>query len=498
MASDPRSSIRPALYEGAFWLLLGSGGQKLLGLLSGAVLARLLYPRDFGVFALSALAYELAGLFSSFGITQYVVSSREEPPSLEAAHRLNLGFATIVAVLLAAGASLFAAFFDEPELRRLVPVLALALPIGAWGAVQGALLERHLRLAAVARRRLVVNLGTVLVTIVLAFLGLGVWALVLPVPLRALAVSALNRRLEPWRPRFRGPAEGAPRVLRYGAHIVGARAATYLSDQMDNAAVGRFLGSASLGLYDFAYQAAMMPLRWAGDLAQRLAFPAIAHEARRRAVPAPAGPGAAATPTAFLQATRWTAYVTGPLVAGLAIVAPDWVAVVYGERWTPAVPLIRVLAPAALVLLLARPAVQWMQASGHEAWPARVRWATIPLFALGLALAVPRGLPAVAQAMAAVLVVQGLAMILAASARGATPLAAWGSAAGRGLLPAAGMLAGLLAASMAFGDRGTPLERLAVAIPLGAGLQLAASFLTSRDQLREILGLVRHGMRRAR
>ncbi len=80
----------------------------------------------------------------------------------------------------------------------------------------------------------------------------------------------------------------------------------------------------------------------------------------------------------FLTACGWLAFTAAPVVTGLVIVAPDWVRVLYGPKWVETIPLIRMLAPAAFAMLLARPVTAWLQANGHEAWPARVQIATLP------------------------------------------------------------------------------------------------------------------------
>ncbi len=485
MRSPDSSPLRPALYEGAFWLVLGSGGQKLLGLLSGIALARLLSPDQFGVFAMAALAYELAVIFDGMGTAQYVVADRSEAPRLDAAHRINLLVAAGLALVLAALAFPVARFFGEPMLGKLIPVLAAALPLGAWGAVNGALLERELRLGALARRRLMVNSGAVVLMVALAAAGFGVWALIVPVPLRSAANSLVNRRLHPWRPSRGGT--GAGEVIAYGRHILGARLAHYVFSQMDNLAVGRFLGTASLGVYDFAYQAAMMPLRFAGDLATRLSFPALAAAARGRPD--------ARDPEAFLRASRWMAYAAGPLVAGLVVVAGDWVHLLYGERWAATIPLIRVLAPMALPLLLARPVTAWLQASGFEAWPARIQLAGLPLVALGLWIGVPRGILAVAAAMAVVLALESAATIGAALRAGAAPARAWLGAVWSGLLPSVIMVAGLWPASLWARGLEPVALRLALLIPSAVALFAAASALTARDHLVELRDLTRHALR---
>jgi len=492
MNTTPAPGLRPALYEGAFWLLLGSGGQKLLGLAAGIALARLLRPQDFGVFAFAALAYELASLFDGVGTAQYVVAARDADTHLDVAHRINFAVAVALALVLGALSPVAAAFFHEPRLVLLIPVLALAIPLGALGAVQGALLEREMRLGAVARRRMVVNIGTVILTVGFAAAGLGVWALILPVPLRSAGDAWMNLRLHRWRPRWRGRTPGGRAVLDYGRHVLGSKLARYLTHQLDNGVVGRVLGAGALGIYDFAYGAAMMPQRLAGDFAGELAFPAFATQARRRATAPEAPPDTGP----FVVTTRWTAFLAGPVVLGLVVVASDWVRVLYGPKWLATIPLIRILAPAGFAVLMTRPVISWLLANGREAWPARVRFASLPAIGLALWLAVPHGITWVALGMGAVLVLQSAVMIASALRARAAEAPAYAHAVWSGLLPSLMMVLVLAPAMWLLRDAGTPILRLVMFIPGGTVLFVAFSAWLARPQLREILDLLKHGLRR--
>ncbi len=493
MSTTPSPGLRTALYEGAFWLLLGSGGQKLLGLGAGIALARLLRPHDFGVFAFAALAYELVSLFDGVGTAQYVVAARDADTHLDVAHRINFTMAVALALALGALSPVAAAFFHEPKLVLLIPVLALAIPLGALGAVQGALLEREMRLGAVARRRMVVNLGSVILTVAFAVAGLGVWALVLPVPFRSAGDAWMNLRLHRWRPRWRGRTPGGRAVLNYGRHVLGSKLARYLTHQIDNAAVGRALGASTLGIYDFAYQAAMMPPRVAGDFAGELAFPAFANQARDRSGSPDPRP---LDPRFFVTTTRWMAFMAGPLVLGLVVVASDWVRALYGPKWLDTIPLIRILAPAGFAVLMARPVIAWMMANGHEAWPARIRFASLPLIGIALWLTVPHGITWVALGMGGMLVLQSAAMIAVALRARASEASAYGHAVWSGLLPSLMMVLVLAPVVWLAGDAGTPFLRLAIFVPGGVALFVAFSAWLARPQLREILALLKHGLHR--
>jgi O-antigen/teichoic acid export membrane protein len=200
--------------------------------------------------------------------------------------------------------------------------------------------------------------------------------------------------------------------------------------------------------------------------------------------------------TGFLTACGWIAFTAAPVVTGLVIVAPDWVRVLYGPKWVETIPLIRMLAPAAFAMLLARPVTAWLQAGGHEAWPARVQIATLPLFAAALVVTVPRGIRAVAAGMAAVLILQSALLVAAALRAGAARWTSWLRALWSGLLPSLIMAAVLWPAAGWFGHAHVAV-RLGALVGIGVAVFVGASALFARERWRELVALLRQGRRRS-
>jgi O-antigen/teichoic acid export membrane protein len=98
--------------------------------------------------------------------------------------------------------------------------------------------------------------------------------------------------------------------------------------------IGRFLGPAALGVYGFAYNVMLVPFsRVAGPLTEVLfpAFSRIQTDKERMAA-------------VWIRAVRLVASFSVPALAGLAVVAPDFVSVALGDRWSKAAILIQVLA----------------------------------------------------------------------------------------------------------------------------------------------------------
>jgi O-antigen/teichoic acid export membrane protein len=146
----------------------------------------------------------------------------------------------------------------------------------------------------------------------------------------------------------------------------------------DNILIGRYLGSAPLGAYAVAYNLMLVPLNRLMLPLQDALFPALSRwqDDRERMA------------SAWLRVERVVAAVVVPAMLGLAVLAPDFVDVVLGERWHSAVPVLQVLAVVGLLQCLASLGDRVLQALDQTKTILRFYLVqlivTLPAFGLGL------------------------------------------------------------------------------------------------------------------
>jgi PST family polysaccharide transporter len=82
MASAPDQSLGTRTMRGMFWACGAYVGGRAIVLVSTAILARLLTPKDFGVVALALVFMTFMETIQDLGLTQaLIVSSDEETPA---------------------------------------------------------------------------------------------------------------------------------------------------------------------------------------------------------------------------------------------------------------------------------------------------------------------------------------------------------------------------------------------------------------------------------
>jgi PST family polysaccharide transporter len=274
--------------------------------------------------------------FSQLGLGPAVVQrSALEPRHLSTAFVASTTLGLLIAAAVWGAAPLIAQFFRMEHLVPVVRALGLLFPIAGIATVPESLLRRELRFRLLANRDvLAYGVGYGGVGVVLALLGWGVWALVAAQLTQAVIRTVILLGAAPPFLRARPTWPSFLELMEYGIGQSAARLGMITANQADNLVVGRWLGAVPLGEYSRAFQLASVPATLLGDVVDKVLFPMMARvqeDARRLA-------------TAYLEGTALLALVTLPVGVVAAILAPDLVAVAFGDPWLGIVAPFQVLA----------------------------------------------------------------------------------------------------------------------------------------------------------
>jgi PST family polysaccharide transporter len=452
-------------------------------------LARLLSPHDFGLQTMAAVFIAIGQLLSTLGAGAAIV---QRPSLSEALLRslaslgLAMGFA--LSAIFALGSGAIARFFGEPEVSRVVAVLACNFALTSFGMVPEGLMQRELRFG----RLVAIDLAALVVSsagsLGMAASGYGVWALVIP----ALATSALRSLLlvstSSWRLRLGFDAGAIAGVLGFSAGVLGFNAIQYFARNADRLIIGRVLGTEPLGLYDYAYRFYMYPLEVIAGVLLSVMFPTFSRLQESRAL----------LGRAFLRANGAIALITFPMMAGLGLVAGPFVRVVLGEKWAPIIPLVQVLAPMGALQSIAATPGQVFLATGNAAL--RFWWSvTYTAIMVGAFFAgVPWGILGVASAYAiAVVPICAVAFWLALRIVD-LPLSALGRTLWKTTAACALMAVAVTALELWMLAAGrSDAAILAACVPLGAAVYAALTWMLRPEALGDLLRLVPASLRPA-
>ena len=321
--------------HGMAWVTLSTIIIRILEFLTKIILARLLAPADFGLLAIGLLAINTMGLFRNLGFGAALIYKKDDSNHTAAntAFLLLPVVATVLFVLAYLSAPYVAVFFNNAAVEPIIRILSLTFIISSFGTVPSLMLEKELEFKKKIIPETVPVAGYTCVAIWLAVHGYGVWSLVYGQIISAVLMVVLIWMVSDWRPTFSFDKEVAKELFGYGKHILGASIIIFLITNIDDAIVGRMLGMEALGFYTIAYSISSLPATQITHLVDRMMFPTYSklqddRDALRRA---------------YLKTLKYVSMLSIPAALGLFVIAPDFVSVVLGEKWMPAVPALQVL-----------------------------------------------------------------------------------------------------------------------------------------------------------
>lgn len=465
--------FRERVLRSGVWQALGAVGARSAVLARTVVVARLLSPQAFGLMGVAQFILEGFDACTQLGHSSALVYRQER---LAAAYDTAWVMAILRGLLLAGlvvlAAPYVAAFYGQPQLAAMLPVIALGLAVQGLGNVHLAEYQRDLDFKRLALLRQAAAALDLVVVAALAWWLRSAWALVIGSVASYATKSALSFALQRrWpRPRFR---LGVARELAgYGKFVTGASAVTFLSTQLDNAIVGKLLGMQALGFYVLAYSLANMPYNYVTHVVSKVMFPtysAIQHEPERLRA-------------AFLKVLEATATLTIPAAVLLAVLSPHIVSVVYGRKWLPMAVALQILCLQGVLRALAAAAAPLFLATGRPQYDfylnlLRLAVMLATIVPLTLAWGIEGAAASVCLAMVAACVPALIFTWRTVAPRPAALLAALGRPAAAALV----MAAALLAAAPRLPEPGV-LVLLAEVLGAG-GLWLLALTLLNRRRL---------------
>lgn len=310
--------------HGLAWSSVNSLVIRLGSLAVGIVLARLLAPEQFGVFAVALTVQSVVMTLADLGMSTDLIRSEDPVRKAPTVASLGLASGTVLAVTMAFAGPGVADLLGSPAAGPVISVMAFSFMLAGAGVVPYAALQRRFaqnRLFAIAAVDLVIGSG---LTLALVYAGWGLMGLAAG-RLAAQAVTlVLQFVLAGERVRFGFDRAVAPEVLSYGLPVAGANMLSWALLNVDNVAISRLAGPVALGFYFIAFNVSNWPMSALGQVVRSVSIPAFARLAA----------GAKDTSLAAVLGPVWAVALLAGLL--LAALSGPVIALVYGARWLPA------------------------------------------------------------------------------------------------------------------------------------------------------------------
>lgn len=327
-------NLKNKTISGISWSIVDNVTKLVLTLFIASILARLLKPEDFGVIAMIFVFTGFLKILRDFGLGASVIQkSKPSSKELDSLFWVTIGFGVFVTLLLIAFSDTIATFYELPKLSKLIKAISAAMFLGSVSIIPEALIKKDLDFKSLFFR----NIGNLIIsgtiTILMAYYGYGVWALIFKEIIFNFLLIIFNFSLVKWRPSFSFSYGSIKSYLNFSLPLFGENSLNYFVRNIDNLLIGKLLGDITLGYYSKAYSLMLLPVRQISGSIANVMFPSLSIIKNDKPK----------VWVGYMNVVKIVSFVNFPIMISLYFFATEIVLILFGSQWLEVIPIIKAL-----------------------------------------------------------------------------------------------------------------------------------------------------------
>ena len=246
-------SVGHEIIKSAKWRIISSGTSYVFMFASMIVLARFIKPSEYGTAALVISSIAFFNIISQFGFSPSIVGIKDiDKLFIDTLFTFSLIFASVLYIILFIVSPKIAKFYNNPILSKLLIVTGFTLFLNIIMSIPIALLHRSLNYKRETQVFLIMSLISSITAIIMAILGAGVWALVIPPLVGNLFSVFLAFYFAEYYPAFKLDISRLRKSLNFGLSSFVSNITSFFFHNSIELFMGKIWPSTVLGYYTFA------------------------------------------------------------------------------------------------------------------------------------------------------------------------------------------------------------------------------------------------------
>ena len=339
------------------WTALQKYSRMGIQFISGIILARLLTPYDYGCIGMLSIFMVLAESFIDGGFGSALIQKKQ--PTQEDYSTIfwwNLGMACLMYAILYVCAPAISRFYDIPLLCDVLRVQGIVLFIYAFNIVQRNQLRKSLNFKVLSIVSIISSIIVLLVTIIMAYKGYGVWALVAHNLVGAAIPAIVFWFVIKWRPIVTFSKQSFKELFGFGFYMFWTHLIESFSRQVTGLVIGKVYNPTTLGYYSKALGTERIASHTISSIMTQVTYPLYAEVQDNRKVMI----------NMIKRLTTTISYITFPLMFILMLTAKPLFILLYSDKWIQSIPYFQVLCVAGLAACLQSVNLQTISAIGKS------------------------------------------------------------------------------------------------------------------------------------
>lgn len=380
-----QTDLKQKMVSGILWKFTEKFSIQFLMFLQSIIMARLLLPSDYGLVGMVAILNGICAILVDCGLTNALI--RKKNPTKEDFSTIfifNVVMNLLMAVLMVVCAPLLASFYNQPTLKNIICLFALQSASGSLLAVQGAKMTIDLRFKALGLINVITTISTGIISVVLAFMGYGVYALVIPNIVAMYIRFGLYYYYQHWFPGLAFSQNSFKELFAYGSKMLASNLINCIFNNIYPIVIGKKFSPADLGYYTRGQGYAALPSSTVSDVITNVTLPILSKVQDDTSTLA----------NIYRRMLRVSAYVIFPVMVWLAVLAKPLVVLMISSKWIPCVEYLQILCFSMMWLPIISLNQNLLQAKGFSNLYLRITVFEKVLLILVLVITIPFGLRA--------------------------------------------------------------------------------------------------------
>ena len=372
-----RNVTKRQFVTNSLWKILEQFSAKGISMIVSIILARLLMPNDYGLIALTAVFTNLSDILIDGGFgTALIRKETVDDYDYSAVFSISSSISILLYLILFFAAPAISNYYEQPMLTSVLRVIGLTFFIQAFTAVRNGIVNRNMQFRLLFFCNSVSSIISGVIGIISAYLGFGVWALVIQRLSQQTILTFILFIKVKWKIKWQFDLARIKEMFSFSIGVVGSSLLNFAGGNIYSIVIGKKYSVTDLGYYDKGGQLPMQASLYTFGAMSNVLLPTISScqsdlERVKRII---------------RKVVVMTSFLIMPLMAGLALASKEVICLLFTEKWLQAVPIV----PSFCLYYLATPYmlinIQIFFALGHSQLRVKTEIIRLILMAAGLGI----------------------------------------------------------------------------------------------------------------
>lgn len=313
---------------GSLWKMIEQFSSKGISLIFSIILARILFPSDYGLIALTVVFTNLSEILIDGGFSTALVRKKNiQDSDYSSVLIISIIISFIIYMVIFSISPTVSLYYGEEKLVLVLRVIGLVVFIQSFSSVRTAYINRTMQYKLLLKCNLAATIISGILGIVFAFLGYGVWALVIQRLLYQLIVTTLLFFSIKLKFRFEVDLKNLKEMFKFGSGVALSSLINYISGSLYSIIIGKKYSIQDLGYFEKGSQLPTQISLYTFGAMSNVLLPTLAsHQEDLIKVK-----------SIYKKVVKMTAYLIAPMMVGLALISRELVLIIFTEKWLPIV-----------------------------------------------------------------------------------------------------------------------------------------------------------------